>query len=168
MKILIIGPVATGKTTLARKMSEHTGIKNYEIDSIVHDDVNNVKRTEEEQAEIVNQIDKNSDWIIEGTLRKNLFMLLDLADKIIFMNIPLRIRKRRIILRYLKQRLGIEKCNYQSNKEMLRKMYVWTYKYEKEKDELIYQLSKYKEKIVIFNKSSEKYLKKFIKTLDNI
>lgn len=69
MKILIIGPVASGKTTVAKKISEHTGIKHYEIDSIVHNDKNNIKRTENEQINIINQINKNDDWIIEGTLR---------------------------------------------------------------------------------------------------
>ena len=44
MKILIIGPVASGKTTVAKKISEHTGIKHYEIDSIVHNDKNNIKK----------------------------------------------------------------------------------------------------------------------------
>lgn len=50
MKILIIGTVGTGKTTLAKKLSIKYKIKYYEIDSIVHDDNNNGrKRTKEEQ-----------------------------------------------------------------------------------------------------------------------
>ena len=32
MKVLIIGIVASGKTTLARRLSKETNIKNYEID----------------------------------------------------------------------------------------------------------------------------------------
>ena len=43
MKILIIGIVASGKTTLAKKLSRKTNIEYYEIDSIVHDDKNNLK-----------------------------------------------------------------------------------------------------------------------------
>lgn len=43
MKILIIGIVASGKTTLAEKLSNKLKIKYYEIDSIVHDDKNNLK-----------------------------------------------------------------------------------------------------------------------------
>ena len=45
MKVLIIGIVASGKTTLARRLSKETNIKNYEIDLIVHDDKNKRKRT---------------------------------------------------------------------------------------------------------------------------
>lgn len=72
MKILIIGTVGTGKTTLARKLSEKYNIKYYEIDSIVHDDINKKKRTDKQQKEIIRDINKENDWIIEGVLRKNL------------------------------------------------------------------------------------------------
>ena len=40
MKILIVGTVGTGKTTLARKLSKEYNIKYYEIDSIVLDRIN--------------------------------------------------------------------------------------------------------------------------------
>ena len=36
MKILIIGIVASGKTTLAKQLSKKLNIQYYEIDSIVH------------------------------------------------------------------------------------------------------------------------------------
>jgi len=50
MKILIIGAVGTGKTTLAKKLSKKYNIKHYEIDSIVHDDNEaGKKRSFEEQ-----------------------------------------------------------------------------------------------------------------------
>ena len=42
MKILIVGIVASGKTTLAKKLSSQNNIKYFEIDSIVHDDKNNI------------------------------------------------------------------------------------------------------------------------------
>ena len=106
MKVLIIGIVASGKTTLARRLSKETNIKNYEIDLIVHDDKNKRKRTNKEQQKIIEKINKQSDWIIEGTLRKNLYNLLELADKIIYLDIPIQVRKRRILLRYIKQKLS--------------------------------------------------------------
>ena len=89
MKILIIGTIASGKTTLAKKLEQKLNIKYYEIDSIVHDDENQVRRTPDEQKEIIKEIDKQSDWIIEGVLRENLNYLLDMCDKIIYLNMPL-------------------------------------------------------------------------------
>ena len=53
MKILIIGIVASGKSTLARRLSQKTNIENYQIDLIVHDDENQIKRNDAEQQEII-------------------------------------------------------------------------------------------------------------------
>ena len=126
MKILIIGPVGAGKTTLAKTLSNKYNIKHYEIDSIVHDDnEGGRKRTEEEQNRIIKQIDKQNDWIIEGTLRKNLYYLLEISEKIIYLDIPKRTRNIRILTRFIKQKLKIEKVNYNSTLEMLKLMYKW-------------------------------------------
>lgn len=149
MKILIVGIVASGKTTLARKLSKLLDIKHYEIDSVVHDDCKGIKRSEVEQKKIFKKIDKEDDWIIEGTLRKHLFYLCEMADKIIYLDIPLRVRKRRIFMRFTRQLFGIEKCNYKVNLEMLKLMYKWTDDFEKTKDSFEEKLFKYKEKIVI-------------------
>ena len=96
-------------------------------------------------------INKKDNWIIEGTLRKNLYFLLDMADKIIYIDIPLRIRKRRIITRYIKQKLKIERSNYKPSLEMVKKMNIWTYEFEKEKDMFEKNLNKYKKKLIILN-----------------
>ena len=54
------------------------------LNSIVHDDEKNVKITNSEQQAIIKRIDKKKDWIIEGTLRKNLDNLLSKAVKLSF------------------------------------------------------------------------------------
>ena len=155
MKILIIGIVASGKTTLAKKLSKKFNIQYYEIDSIVHDDINNTKRTFGEQSKIIDEINKKTDWIIEGTLRKNLYYLLELSDKIIYLDIPLEIRKRRIFTRFLKQKLGIEKCNYKPTLRMLKLMYKWTKDYEKERVDFEKHLEQYSKKLIILNNINE-------------
>lgn len=156
MKILIIGSVASGKTSLARKLSRKLNINYYEIDSIVHDDRNNYKRSPEEQKKIINEInDKENDWIIEGTLRKNLFYLLDMTDVIVYLNINVRIRKWRIIKRFVKQKLRLEKSNYKPSIEMFKLMFKWTSDFENEKEEFENKLLKYKEKLKIINNDKE-------------
>lgn len=144
---MIIGSVASGKTTLAKKISKENNIKYYEIDSVVHDDYVKRKRSNKEQQEILNQIIKNDSWILEGTLRKNLHNLLDEANKIIYINIPLKKRKKRILKRFIKQKIGIEKCNYKPTIKMLKKMYQWTDEFEVNKNELETKLKKYKQKL---------------------
>lgn len=149
MKILIIGTVGTGKTTLAKKLSKQYNIKYYEIDSIVHDDNNKIKRTSKQQDEIIEKINNNADWIIEGVLRKNLYYLLELADKIIYLDISKKVRNRRILIRYIKQKLGLEQANYVPSLNMLKNMYKWSEKYDKNKHEIMQTLDKYKDKIEI-------------------
>lgn len=164
MKILIIGIVASGKSTLATKLSKQLNIKHYEIDLFVHDDENKKMRSHQEQLDIINEIDKNEDWIIEGTLRKNLYILLDLAEKIIYLDIPLRVRKRRILIRHIKQNLGLEKCGYKPNREMLKKMYKWTDDFEKNKVQFEENINKYKDKLIISNNAN---IREILKKLEN-
>ena len=155
MKILIIGIVASGKTTLAKKLSKEYNIKHYEIDLIVHDDKDNYKRTNEEQQNLIKRINENDNWIIEGTLRKNLFNLLQLADIIIYLDIPLIVRKRRILTRFIKQKLRIEKSNYKPDLKMLKNMYKWTKDFEKNKREFENTISKSGKKIIVLKSKKE-------------
>lgn len=153
MKILIIGTVGTGKSTLARKLSEEYNIKHYEIDSIVHDDnKGGRKRSFEEQNKIIKEIDKEKSWIIEGTLRKNLYYLLEKADKIIYLNIPRRIRNVRIFTRYIKQKLKLEKASYKPTIKILKLMYKWSNEHEENKYKLEKNLNKYKEKLEVIKR----------------
>ena len=155
MKVLIIGSVASGKSTLARKLSNKSNIKSYEIDSIVHDDVNNIKRKNEEQQRIIKKIDNQNEWIIEGTLRRNLYNLLEMADNIIYVDTPLIIRKKRILTRYIKQKLGIEKCGYKPSYKMLKNMYTWTKEFESKRKDFEDILKKYQEKVIVVKNSND-------------
>lgn len=155
MKIYIVGIVASGKTTLAKELSAKIKVPRFELDSIIHDDENNgQKRSLEEQLQIIYGINNQEDWIIEGTHRKNLDELFILADKIIYLDIPLYKRRLRIFKRYIKQKIGLEKCSYNSNIEMLKMMYKWTNDFEKNKPEFERKLSKYKNKIVRSNSNN--------------
>lgn len=155
MKALIVGIVASGKTTLAKRLSKENNICHYEIDSIVHDDYNNIKRCVDEQLKIINDINKNDNWIIEGTLRKDLDILLQYADKIIFIDVPLRIRKFRIITRYFKQKIGFEKSNYKPSLEMVKMMYKWTNDFEDNKTNFLKRLNKYDRKLIVLNRVND-------------
>jgi len=106
------------------------------------------KRTPEEQVEVINDIDSNGDWIIEGTYRESCHCLFNMSDKIIFLDTPLWKRRYRILLRYIKQQLLIEKCHYKSNLKMLKKMYKWTREFENNRAKFEKMLHQYSNKLI--------------------
>lgn len=70
-KILILGIVASGKTTLAKEISQKINIPWYELDTIVHHETphGRNKRTPDEQIAVIQDIDRHGAWIFEGTDR---------------------------------------------------------------------------------------------------
>ncbi|MDO7908657.1 hypothetical protein Q5741_19905 [Paenibacillus sp. JX-17] len=149
-KVLIIGIVASGKTTLAQHLSLSTGIPWFELDSIVHHQIESIriKRTADEQAEVISHIDRQGAWIMEGTDRASYQFLYDMADIIIFLDPLLWKRKLRIFTRYLKQKLGIEPCHYKPDLKMLRLMYQWTRDFEQNRPAFEYKLRSYGLKVI--------------------
>lgn len=150
MKILIFGIVASGKTTLADRLSKELGISYYEGDCIAwgFPGEKRYKRSEKEQKEIIYQINENESWIIEGTYRESQKILYDLADKIIFLDTPLWVRRYRIILRFIRQKLGIEKSNYEPDFDMLKHMFLWTREFERDRKAHEDRLLNYKDKLI--------------------
>lgn len=71
MKIDIIGSVASGKTTLARKISQKYKVPYYEKDNIVwmRTPEGDKKRTPEERDKFFEQIITSDNWIVEGSPR---------------------------------------------------------------------------------------------------
>ncbi len=156
-KIYIIGTVASGKTIFAKKLSEKLDIPWYELDGIVHynTETGRYKRTPEQQFEIVRDIDKSEKCIIEGTYRKSCHCLLDMADIIIFLDTHLWIRKFRILIRFVKQKLGIEKCHYKSDLKMLKLMYKWTNEFEADRTSFDTMLQQYHVKLLILSNNTD-------------
>ena len=150
MKLLIFGIVASGKTTLAKALSCRLGIPWYEGDCIawVQDKKTRYKRTPQEQQEVIRRLDAEGDWIVEGCYRESQKILFDLADRVIFLDPPLHVRKRRIFTRYVKQKLGLEACHYKPDRKLLRCMYQWTREFEEERGYYEEILKVYENKLV--------------------
>ncbi|MGF7050797.1 adenylate kinase family enzyme [Paenibacillus sp. DS2015] len=149
-KILIIGIVASGKTTLAKRLSKTLNIPWYELDCIVHHETDNgrYKRTPAEQVAVIKDIDSRGFWIFEGTDRESYRCIFDMADSIIFLDTPLWKRKIRIFIRFLKQKLGIEKSYYKSDIKMLKMMYKWTRDFERDRISFEERLQLYNKKLI--------------------
>ena len=122
MKIHIIGCSGSGKTYLAKALSEKYNVPHFDLDDIQWD--NNaggygVKMPVEKRTELLNDILKNDSWIIEGVYYAWVGKCFEDADKIYVLDIPKRVYKYRIIKRTIKRKLGLEK----GKRETLKSVY---------------------------------------------
>lgn len=169
MKIYIIGSVSSGKSTLAKKLSETLKIPYQSLDEVVHIPdkstiLGNRKRQVEERDNLFYSVIYQKDWIIEDVGRPCFEDGLKEADTIILIEISTKIRNYRIIKRWIKQRLSIEKCIYNPRYEMLKCMLKWSKDYDKGKDKFNERISPYQEKVITLrnNKDIKAFLERCI------
>ena len=148
MKLDIIGSVASGKTTLARELSQAYQVPFYEKDNIVWERTvsGDKKRDEEERNKMFQEIITGKNWIVEGSPRKILRESFAVCDYIILLDVPLHIRVARMIRRWFRQRAGKEKYNSKPTVKFLYYNFLWVFEFNKDKKELIKSLSEYGEK----------------------
>ncbi|KHE71766.1 DNA topology modulation protein FlaR [Halobacillus sp. BBL2006] len=161
-KIHIIGSVGSGKTTLAKSLSSQLGLPYYELDNVAwrREPSGDIRRTEKERNDYLKQIIDNEAWIVEGVHHTWVNQSLEESDTILFLNPSYLKRLKRINMRFIRQKLGMEKANYRPDLLMLKKMYKWNAAFEKTgRIEIDALLSLYKEKVVELkdNKGTEKY-----------
>lgn len=160
MKIYIVGAVSSGKSTLAKKLSKELNIPYTSLDDVVYEvdpsnPCSNTKRTDLERDKLFNSIINDKNWIIEDVGRSCFKDGLKKADKIILLETNKYIRKYRIVKRFMKQKLGIEKCSYEPNFKMLSLMLQWSKDYDSGKDKLKSKISIYEEKVIILRNNDD-------------
>jgi adenylate kinase family enzyme len=169
-KIYIIGPVGSGKSTLARKLSKEYSFVCCELDSIVYEPdlsspTGNRKRPVEERDSMLNSILSNKRWIVEDAGRAYFEVALQKADSIIHLEPPMLVRKWRILLRWIKQNLKLEKSGYTPSLKMLKAMFKWTSNYGIGTDGVKERLNPYKHKttLVRTNREIVDYINEYLK-----
>ncbi len=163
-KIYIIGPVGSGKTTFATKLSEMYNIKYYELDKVSWDDDNgNVKRSDDEVQKIFKDILKNKKWIIEDVGREKFKQGRVEADIIYYIKLSRIKSYYRVTKRWIKQRLGKERYNYPPIfSQWLYYISTVNSYYKKEKSKLK-SLEEFKDKVkFVYNKDINKIIKEGI------
>lgn len=134
MKIHIIGGPGSGKSFLANNLSKELGIPHYDLDDLQWDnksDSYGVKRDPVEREEMLNQILKQDDWIIEGVYFKWCKQSFADADKIYVLDIPRYKYRYRIIRRFIRRKLRIEKGKKETLKS-LKALLKWADQYYQE------------------------------------
>jgi adenylate kinase family enzyme len=92
MKLYIVGPVASGKSTLARQLSQLTGTPCFHLDEIVHakDPTNpqgNRKRSVQERDELFHAILAKDSYIMEDTGRSCFLEGIEQADSVLLLDV---------------------------------------------------------------------------------
>ncbi|SDN64658.1 Adenylate kinase [Psychrobacillus sp. OK028] len=134
MKIYIVGSVGSGKTTIARKVAASLHIPHFETDNFVwaRNPKGDIRNEIDVRNQLFNDAVKLEDWVIEGVHIDWTDEALRLADHIIFLDIPVKQRTYRIIRRYIRQLLKIEKVNYKPTFTIFRKMFQWNTYFEEQ------------------------------------
>src|SRR5579859_5120703 len=108
-KIVIIGSPGAGKTTFARKLSPILNIKVYHLDRLFWESCWKAK-ARDQRIDILQDIVREKQWIIEGTYLKSSEPRLEAADTIIFLDMPPLLCLQCIVKRHLKYH-GRSRCD---------------------------------------------------------
>lgn len=134
MKIHIIGGPGSGKSTLAEKLSQRYGIPHYDLDELQWDaaaEAYGKKREAAERDDLLHTILRQNDWIVEGVYYAWCTQCFADADAIFLLNVPRNVYRRRIISRFIRRKLGMEKGKKETLKD-LRALLRWADKYQRE------------------------------------
>ena len=158
MKIHIIGCSGTGKTYLAKKLSNKYNIPRYDLDNIYWDNSSEKYETKtefEKRDKLLQKILEKDSWIIEGIYYKWLEQSFKNADIIYVLDLPKYIYKFRIIKRFIKRKLRLEAGKKENLKSLLN-LLKWTDKFQNENmKEIDKILEKYKEKVHFIKSKKE-------------
>ena len=158
MKIHIIGCSGSGKTYLAKKLSTKYGIPHFDLDDIQwdnHSEVYGVKMPKEKRSALFKEILANNAWIIEGVYYKWAHESFEAADQIYVLDMPAHLYKSRIILRFIKRKLGLQEGKKETLKS-LRDLLRWTSTFQNENMKEIRELlCPYDSKVVWLSKKKE-------------
>jgi adenylate kinase family enzyme len=116
---VIASASGNGKTTLGRALAERLGVRFVELDSLVHGP-NWAETPDAELRAIVEPIVRSDGWVIDGTYRTKLGnLVLDAADTIVWLDLPLRVWLLRLLRRTGRRLTGRERL-WNDNRETLR------------------------------------------------
>ncbi len=110
-KILIWGGCGHGKSTLAKEISKRINIPCYDLDKLTFADKGySQKVTDSTRDKRLKELLKNKKWVIEGAyVGEWMHQAIKDCDLILILNINTLIAQKRVLARFIKRKLGIEK-----------------------------------------------------------
>lgn len=131
MKIHIIGPSGSGKSYLARKLSQQYSVPAWSLDDLFWDnDGYSGKRAPEERDAMLEKILRREQWIIEGVQHSWVGRAFEDADVIVLLEPPALLCRIRIIRRFIHRKMT-RHARKNENVKSLISLLKWTKKFYK-------------------------------------
>jgi shikimate kinase len=116
---VIASASGNGKTTLGRALAARLGVRFVELDALVHGP-NWTETPDEELRALVAPIVRSDGWVIDGAYERKIGRLvLDAADTIVWLDLPMRVWFPRLLRRSARRLTGRETM-WNDNRETLR------------------------------------------------
>lgn len=116
---MIASASGNGKTTLGRQLASGLGVPFLELDSLVHGP-GWVETPDDELRALVEPVVAGDAWVIDGVYRGKLgTLVLDAADTIVWLDLPLRVWLPRLVRRSVRRVARREEL-WNGNRETLR------------------------------------------------
>jgi adenylate kinase family enzyme len=120
---IIASASGNGKTTLGRELAERMGVVFVELDALVHGP-GWVETADEVLVAQLEPILASDGWVIDGTYRRKLGdRVLEAADVVLWLDLPIRVWLPRLVRRTGRRLIGREEI-WNGNRESLRSA-VW-------------------------------------------
>jgi adenylate kinase family enzyme len=116
---VIASASGNGKTTMGRDLAERMGVRFVELDALVHGP-NWIETPDDVLAAQLAPVLASDGWVIDGTYRRKLGdRVLEAADVVVWLDLPIRVWLPRLVRRTGRRLIGREEI-WNGNRESLR------------------------------------------------
>ena len=126
----------------------------------------NKKRPLEERDHLFQAMLAQRHYIMEDAGRDCFRAGMEQADTVLLLEIPRIVREKRILLRWVKQNLGLEKCIYRPRFAMLQAMFRWARNYDTGADGTKALVSQFASKTIVLRNGKD--IRRYLQTLSRV
>lgn len=158
-KINILGGPGSGKTYIAKKLSQKLNLPWYKLDDIFWDDDSVYHGSQNPPAKRERKLKEillKENWIIEGVYYSWLEESFEKADYIFVLKTNVYFRKWRIIKRFILRKLKLIPSQRRETMRTLLDLLKWNYRYDDHNLlEAVKMLKKHNDKVIILSKNQD-------------